>query len=466
VRANGYANGHTGPESEGRFLPFPGGGGPTRPPRPGDPAERALLGALLRDNGVGPEVLGAVGWQDFAADAHQKVYQALAGLLDAGRPADLVTLADDLHRRGWVEDVGGYGALADLWDAAPTGANVAHYARLVRDRSLLRRLEAAGESIARSARDPDGPAEAVLDAAEQAVLGLARSGADAHAVGLGEALREAWGRIDARCANAGQPSGVPTGLEDLDRLTAGLQDGELTLLAARPSCGKTALAAQVARHAALGLGLPALFVSLEQRRAELAERLLCSLASVDSGRLRAGLLTPDDARRLSDARDRLDGAPLYIDDTPAQGMLRLAAGARRCRLRHGLRLLVVDYVQLVDPEDRRASRNDQVGGIARRLKALARELGAPVLALAQLNREVEGRAGGRPRLSDLRDSGELEQHADTVMLLWRLEPRPGSDVVPVGVDVAKQRNGPTGDVTVAFRRSNMRFEGYARGPFG
>jgi replicative DNA helicase len=456
---NGFLNGHANGQAA-RLALF-------RAPGPSpDPAERAVLGAVLRDNAALAEAGCLVREEDFFTDAHRKLWSGLSALVNAGTHADLVTLADELRRRGWVEDVGGYGTLADLWEAVPTSANVLHHARLVRDRAALRRLAVVGEEIARSAADPDDTAEALLGRAEQAVLAVAPLGAGGATAPLSEALDEACDRIDARCANAGQPSGVPTGLADLDRLTSGLQDGELTVLAARPSCGKTALAVSVARHAAMRLGLPTLVVSLEQRRAELAERLLCAESGLDSARLRSGLVGPEDARLLAAARDRLAPAPLFIDDTPAQGMLRVAAGARRLKHRRGLRLVVVDYLQLVDPEDRKASRNDQVGGIARRLKALARELAAPVLALCQLNREVESRPGGRPRLSDLRDSGEIEQHADTVMLLWRqapTEPEQGSPVTRVGIDVAKQRNGPTGDVTVAFRRACMRFEDYAQG---
>jgi replicative DNA helicase len=420
-------------------------------------AERSLLGALLRHNPTVADVAPVVRAEDFYADSHQKVFASVLGLWSRGQPSDLPAVADDLQRRGWLEDAGGCAGLADLWEQAPTGGEAPYHAAIVRDRALLRRLAQAAAEIQREATDPSGPASDVLAEAERRILEVARLGLTGEARPVAHAVDRAYDALDAR--QAGHSPGLGTGFLDWDRLTCGLHPGQLVVLAARPSAGKTALALAVAAHAALDLGLPVLFASLEQAEEELAERLLCARGRVDSHRLRRGALCPDEVGRLQSAGEDLRAAPLWIDDAAEQHAFRVGANARRLA-RKGLRLVVVDYLQLMKPDSPKDSREEQVAGCSRRLKALAKDLRVPVLALAQLNREVEHRQG-RPRLADLRSSGQIEQDADVVLLLHAPEPPAGAAVATVEVLVAKQRNGPRGEFALQYERGFMRFGDYA-----
>jgi replicative DNA helicase len=429
-------------------------------------AERSVLGSMLRDNAVIGDVVQIVREEHFYTDAHQKIFRGIVSLYDKGHPADLVTLAEWLREQKYIEDVGGYAYLAELWDAAPTAANAEYYARIVRDKGIVRSLIHASTEILRDAYDQAQPADELLENAERRILDIAQMGITGNTITLKEALREAYERIDQRAGREHtEVSGLPTGFIDLDALTAGLQNSELIIIAARPSVGKTALALNIVRHIVVDLGQPVFFVSLEQSRIELAERLLCCQARVDSHKLRKGHLSADDMQRLIEAGDILRQAKLFIDDTAGQGMLRIAANARRLKLRHGIKLVVIDYLQLIEPDNRRDSRQEQVAAISRRLKFLAKELNLPVLALAQVNRGAEDRQDHRPRLSDLRESGAIEQDADTVLLLHRPElHEPGQHEGIVEVIIGKQRNGPTGEVTLTYLKQFMRFENFAVEP--
>jgi replicative DNA helicase len=432
-------------------------------------AERSVLGSTLRDNSVIPVVVQSLRAEDFYADAHQKIYQTIVSLNDkGGQPVDVVLLAEELKQRGWIEDVGGYAYLAELWDAAPTAANAEYYARIVRDRAIVRNLIHAGTEILRDAYDQSQPADELLEQAERKILDVAQMGISGQTYTLEEALAEAYDRIDTR--NTGEAmsiSGLSTGYADLNEITAGLQDSELIIVAARPSIGKTSFALNLVRNIAVDEGQPAFFVSLEQSRIELAERLLCCQARVDSHKLRKGSLNADDMEKLIEAGGVLRNARLFIDDTPGQGMLRIAANARRLKLRHHIKVVMIDYLQLIEPENRKDPRQEQVAQISRRLKFLARELQIPVVALAQVNRSSEERQDHRPRLADLRESGALEQDADTVMLLHRPDRyEPGQNEGVTEVIIAKQRNGPTGEITLAYIKQFMRFENFSPGtPF-
>jgi replicative DNA helicase len=428
---------------------------------------------MLRDNVVINDVIQLVRNENFYFDAHQKVYQGIVALNDKANPVDLVTLAEWLREQKFVEDIGGYPYLAELWEAAPTAANVEYYAKIVREKAIVRNLIHAGNEILRDAYDQVQPADELLGDAERKILEVAELGITGQHVTLQEAIRDAYERIDARAQNTFE-SGLPTGFVDIDELTAGLHNNELVILAARPSVGKTAMALNIVRNIVVGDPVrgaaPAavFFVSLEQARVELAERLLCAQAKVDSHKLRKGHLGSDDMDKLLRAGDVLSRAKLFIDDTPAQGMLRIAANARRLKKRHDIKLVVIDYLQLIDPDNRRDNRQEQVSQISRRLKYLARELKIPVLSLAQVNRSSEDRGNHKPRLADLRESGAIEQDADTVMLLHRPGMyEGGQDDNTIEVLIAKQRNGPTGDVTLAYIKHYMRFENYAvGGPLG
>jgi replicative DNA helicase len=426
-------------------------------------AERSVLGSMLRDNGVIGDVLQIVREENFYLDAHRKIYKGIIDLYDRGHPVDLVMLAELLKEQKHIEDVGGYGYLGELWDAAPTAANAEYYSRIVRDKAIVRHLIHASTEILRDSYDQVMPADELLEAAERKVLDIAQMGITGQTYTLEEALREAYDRIDKRhTQDQWSISGLPTGFVDLDEKTAGLQNSELIVIAARPSVGKTAFALNLARHIAVEDNRPVFFVSLEQSRIELAERLLCGQARVDSHKLRRGNLSSDDMEKLIDAGGILKSAKLFIDDTPGQGMLRIAANARRLKLRHGIKVVFVDYLQLIEPDNRRDSRQEQVAGLSRRLKHLARELQIPVVALAQVNRSSEDRQEHKPRLADLRESGAIEQDADTVMLLHRPEMYdPGQQEGTVEIMIAKQRNGPTGEITVTFLKQFMRFENFA-----
>jgi replicative DNA helicase len=420
---------------------------------------------MLRDNICIHDVVNIVNEESFYFDAHQKIFKTIKDIYNDGHPVDLVILADKLNELKLIEDVGGYQYLYELWDAAPTAANAEYYGQIVRDKGIVRALIHASNEILRDAYDQGQPADELLARAEREVLDIAEKGVTGSTSTLDEAIKLAFNRMDARARGGhADVSGIPTGYVDLDHLTAGLQNNELIILAARPSVGKTAMALNIIRHIVVEERIPVFFVSLEQARIELAERLLVCQARVNSHSLRKGTLNGDENRRIIDAGSAFHDAKLFIDDTPSQTMLRIAANARRLKLRHGIRLIVIDYLQLIEPENRRDPRQEQVAQISRRLKFLARELEIPVIALAQVNRSSEDRQDHRPRLSDLRESGSIEQDADTVFMLHRPGKSDGGieDNI-IEIIVAKQRNGPTGEVTLSYLKQFMRYENHAIG---
>jgi replicative DNA helicase len=441
---------------------------PERLPPQSQEAERSVLGSILRDNDIIDDITPKLVDADhFYADSHQKIFLAMRALQDKKAPIDLITLAEELRQRGQIEDVGGYGYLGELWDAAPTAAHAAYYAQMVRERAILRRLIHSATEILRDAYDQaQAPAE-LLNTAERRILEVAERGIGEDAVTLSDAIKAAYDRIDKRQSSFGlSSSGVSTGFRDLDEITAGLQDSEVIIIAARPSVGKTSFALAIARNVILH-GHGVFFVSLEQSKIEIAERLLCCQARVDSHRLRKGSLSGEDIERLTDAGGELAKTQLFIDDSPAQTMLRIAANARRLRKRQDIKLVIIDYLQLIEPENRRDPRQEQVAQTSRRLKFLAKELNIPIVALAQVNRSSEDRQDHRPRLADLRESGSIEQDADTVLLLHRPDRyEPGQHEGIIEVIVGKQRNGPTGEVTLAYLKQFMRYEDFQVGtPF-
>ncbi len=431
-------------------------------------AERSVLGSMLRDNSVVDDVIQIVRAESFYLDAHRKIFQAISDLRNrGGQPVDLVILHEELQRRGHLEDVGRAAYLAELWDAAPTAANAVYYAKIVRDKSIVRNLIHASTEVLRDAYEQSQPAEELLEGAERKILDVAQMGVTGQTITLEQAIAETYRRIDDRATGKQKAGGLSTGFVDLNEITAGLHDGELIIVAARPSVGKTAFSLAIVRNVIVDEREPVFFVSLEQSRIELAERLLCSQAKVDSHRLRKGTLGSDDMDRLIDAGGVLRSAKLFIDDSPVQSMLRIAANSRRLKLQHDIKLIVVDYLQLIEPDNRRDPRQEQVAQISRRLKALAKELQIPLVALAQVNRSSEDRQDHRPRLADLRESGSIEQDADTVMLLHRPDRyEPGQHEGITEVIIGKQRNGPTGEITLAYLKQFMRYEDYAPGtPF-
>ena len=371
-----------------------------------------------------------------------------------------------MRKNKQLEDVGGREYLVDLWESVQTGANVEYHAKLVRDAAMIRNLIHTGNEILREAYDRTQSADEMVSQAERKILEIARAGLIGDTLILKDVVKEAFERIDARAGkNDLSLTGIPTGYVDLDNLMAGLQKSELIIIAARPSVGKTAFALNLVRHAIIEENVPILFVSLEMARVELAERLLACQSRVDSHRIRKGQLGSDDIQKLMDAGGVLSKARLYIDDTPARSMLQIAATARRLMKKEekngGLKMIVVDYLQLIEPESRRDPRQEQVAQISRRLKILARDLKIPVVALAQVNRASEDRQDHKPRLSDLRESGSIEQDADTVLMLHRPGKFDGAhDDNILEVIISKQRNGPTGEVTLTYLKQYMRYENY------
>jgi replicative DNA helicase len=429
-------------------------------------AEEGVIGGLLRDPDVLSSVLQVIRADNFYFDAHQKVFQAVVDLYNDNQPIDLVLVHEKLRKNKQLDDVGGPKFLAELWERVPTGANAEYHAKIVRDNAMIRSLIHAGNEVLRDAYDRSQSADELVAQAERKVMEIARAGMIGDTKTIREVVQEAFDRIDARVGKENLSlSGLPTGYVDLDNYTAGLQNSELVIIAARPSVGKTAFALNLVRHMITEEQASVLFVSLEMARVELAERLLACQSRVDSHKIRKGHLSSDDIQKLMDAGDVLRRARLYIDDTPTRSMLQIAATARRLMKKEeksgGLKAIIIDYLQLIEPESRRDPRQEQVAQISRRLKILARDLKITVLALAQVNRASEDRQDHKPRLSDLRESGSIEQDADTVLMLHRPGKFDGTQEDNVlEVIIAKQRNGPTGELTLTYLKQYMRYENY------
>jgi replicative DNA helicase len=425
-------------------------------------AERCVLGSLLLLNESIDEVADFLTAQHFYSDRHQAIYTAISELYEAGvRGIDVVTLSEQLEKHQKLEEVGGPAYLLEILQCVPHAAHAKYYATIVREKAVQRSLITACTEILRDCYEGDKPIEDVLQAAEQNIFRILEQQESAEKISIDQILLDAWARIEERTRCEGGPTGLPTGFVDLDAKTNGFQPSELIILAARPSMGKTALVCNWAEAIAES-GRGVLVFSLEQSKLELAERFLCIRARVDGHRLRSGLLDDAERHRLMVASSELNEMPLFIDDRPGRTVSQIAAIARRIKRQHGLGIVIVDYLQLVEPEDKRAPREQQIAYISRRLKFIAKELDIPVVALAQLNRGVELREDKRPRLADLRESGAIEQDADLISFLHRPsaydpEDRPGE----AEVIIAKHRSGPTGIVTLTWRPQYMRFEDYA-----
>ena len=430
-------------------------------------AEESVLGAILLDNGAIDRVTGVLQPEDFYRESHRKIYRAMQVLADRSEPADLVTLGEVLRGRGELADVGGAAYLAELAERVPTAANVTHYARVVRDKSVLRNLIATATSIAERGYAGQDVKE-LLDRAEQEIFALSDREVRPAFVRLDGLLNSTFDTIERLFEQKQAVTGVPTGFVDLDRLTAGLQPSDLVIVAGRPSMGKTALCMNIAENAALKADAGVAIFSLEMSKEQLAMRMLCSQAHVDLKRVRTGHLNDSEFGELAKAAANLSEAKIFIDDTPALTVLELRAKARRLSRdpSANLKLVIVDYLQLMRSSEGKDSREQEISEISRSLKALAKELHLPVLALSQLNRQVENRHPPKPRLADLRESGAIEQDADVIAFIYREEvydedtPRKGiAEII-----VAKQRNGPLGNVDLAFLREYTRFENYEMAP--
>lgn len=429
------------------------------PPHDRD-AEVATLSAMLVDPGCIDDMLSNLAGGDFYFDAHRKIFEAVADLTHDAKPVDLVTAREELRRRGLLDDVGGDTYLADVFTAVPTAANAKRHAGIIREAAIRRKLIHAAHEILRDAAAGSRPAEELLAEFEGKLFDIGRGLADVAAgpVDAKVVMADSLRRIDERQAEGGsEVRGVPTGFHSLDEMLGGLRPGTLTLIAARPSIGKSSLAASFLLAGAAA-GVPGLFASLEMSREEIGDRFLSMLSGVNLQRI-TGTSRLDAHEAGTLGRTSLaKSAAIWIDDRPNQTVARIASTLRRAIRRHSVGLLIVDYLQLAEPENSRDPRHLQVGMTATRLKQLARTTKVPVVALAQLNREVESRPDGKPRLADLRDSGQLEQDADAVILLHPKPVEGMSQVQEIDALVEKNRHGPRGVVQLHYRRPNVRFE--------
>ena len=428
-------------------------------------AEQAVLGGLMLDNSAWERVADRITEEDFYRQDHRLLFRAMNELSDQDQPFDAVTLAEWLQARGKLEQGGGLAYLATLARDTPTAANVRAYADIVRERSVLRQLIRVGGELAESAYRPEGRAVAELvDEAERAVFEIAERGdrAGKNYVRINELMAKAVDRLDTLVHADSHVTGVATGLTRFDEMTAGLQPGDLVIVAGRPSMGKTTFAMNVAEYAAISGNLPTAIFSMEMSGEQLAMRLISSLGRIDQLKVRTGKLDDTDWKRVSSAISIMSKAPMFIDDTGALTPTELRARARRLKRDHNLGLLVVDYLQLMQVPGTRENRATEISEICRSLKSLAKELKIPVIALSQLNRSLEQRPDKRPIMSDLRESGSIEQDADVIVFIYRDEvyDKDSPDKGTAEIIIGKQRNGPIGMVRTTFLGAYTRFENY------
>lgn len=454
-----------------RALPTPGeggrpGAGYDRVPPHNLDAEVSVLGSMLLSKDAIADVSELIGPEDFYRGAHRTMFEAARDLYDRGEPVDPVTLSDELERRGQLDAVGGVVAIHDIVSRVPTAANAVYYAKIVAEQALRRRLIDAGTEIARFGYDTSMGAAEAVDTAEALVYQVAQRRSTSDFTPMKELLNQSFALIERLSESNSELTGLATGFIDLDRLTSGLQPSNLVILAARPAMGKSTLAMNIAAHVAVELRRPTVLFSLEMSQMELVQRVLAGEARVDSTRLRTGKLHDSDWPKLSQAMGRLAEAPLFIDDTPGISLMEIRSKCRRLKQKHGLDLVIVDYLQLMQSHRRVENRVQEVSEISRGMKILAKELEVPVLALSQLSRKPEDRTDRRPQLADLRESGSIEQDADIVLFIYR------DDVYHADSDakgeaeliVAKHRNGPLATVRLSFIGHHSRFANMARGP--
>ncbi len=451
------------PASEGEAAPG------RMPPQATD-VEQSVLGAMLIEREAIPRAVEILPADAFYSARHQKIYQAILNLFERGNPVDLITLTEELKRRSDLDDVGGAYYISELTTRVASAANVEYHARIIAEKSLLRKMIETMTGLIGKGYDPGADAFELLDQAESEIFRISDSQLRKSASSMNEVLKETLAQLEAIHGREGGITGVPSGFSRLDDMTGGWQKSDLVIIAARPSMGKTAFALACARNAALHpqLGTAVAIFSLEMSSQQLAQRLLTSEARVDAQAARTGRLSEDDWPRLARAAGRLSAAPLFIDDTPGLSILELRAKCRRLKAEHNIGLVIVDYLQLMHgtTQSKNSNREQEIAQISRSLKSLAKEIEVPVLALSQLSRAVETRGGDkRPQLSDLRESGSIEQDADVVMFIYRPE-RYGITVDDNGnsteglaeIIIGKQRNGPIGDVRLAFVKHFARFE--------
>jgi replicative DNA helicase len=425
-------------------------------------AEVSVLGGVLLENEALSRVLEVVNEGDFYREAHRQIFSALLHLYERNEPADLITLSEVLKKRDALEEVGGIEYLNFLVNSVPTAANIAYYAKIIKEKSILRKLINRATEIINLGFGDAGDVDESLDRAERLIFEISEDRVRPSFFPIKDIIKASFKTIENLYEKKQLITGVPTGFTKLDDLTSGLQPSDLIIVAGRPSMGKTALALNITQHAAIEDGIPSAIFSLEMSKEQLALRLLCSEAKVDAHRLRGGFLSETDWPKLTRAAGSLSEAPIFIDDTPGLTVLEMRAKSRRLKAEHNLGLVVVDYLQLMRGRANSETREQEISDISRSLKALAKELRLPVIALSQLNRKVEDRGDRRPQLADLRESGAIEQDADVIIFLYRDEVYNRSEDNPhkgkAEIIVGKQRNGPTDKFELAFLDKYTCFE--------
>jgi replicative DNA helicase len=417
-------------------------------------AEQSILGGILIENEALHKVMEILTVDDFYRDAHQMIFNAMLDLSERGEPADLITLMNELRKLNRLDSIGGASYLASLSDSVPTAANIEYYAKIVKEKAVLRKLiQTSTEIITKSYEDRED-VEELLDEAEQSIFEISENRVKPSFYPIKKIVKDSFEIFQRLYEKKELVTGIPSGFKELDRMTAGFQPSDLIIVAGRPSMGKTALCLNLAQYAAIENKIPIAIFSLEMSKEQLVIRMFCSEAHVEGNRLRTGFLNESDWPKLTIAAGNLSEAPIFIDDSPALSVLELRAKARRLKGEYGLGMLIIDYLQLMRGRAKVESRQQEISEISRSLKALAKELNIPVIAVSQLSRKTEERTGNRPQLSDLRESGAIEQDADLILFLYRDEVYNRSEDNPnkgkAEVIIGKQRNGPIGKVELAF----------------
>jgi replicative DNA helicase len=422
-------------------------------------AEQSVLGSMIIEREAISKAMEELRPEDFYRDVHRMIYQSMVSLFDRNEPVDLITVSEDLRQKDQLDKVGGLSYLTTLASIVPTAANIYYYARIVAEKALLRQLIHAATEIAATSYEAAEDVANILDQAEKSILAISQRTSNQAFSPIKSILLETFEKIDFLYSTKGGIVGIPSGFRDLDAMTAGFQPSDLILLAARPSMGKTALCLNVAQHVAIREKKPVAFFSLEMSKDQLVQRMLCAESGIDAHRLRTGDLRDEDWKRLSRGMGILSEAPIYIDDTPGIPVMEMRAKCRRLKVEQGLGMIIIDYIQLIQGNGKTENRQQEISEISRSLKSLARELNVPLIALSQLSRAVESRTNKRPMLSDLRESGSLEQDADLVAFIYRDEYyNPDTEDKNITeVIIAKHRNGPVGAIKLFFHKEFTRF---------
>jgi replicative DNA helicase len=433
-------------------------------------AEQSVLGGILIENGALHKVMETLTPEDFYREAHRRIYDTLIDLSERDEPADLITLTNELRKKDLLDAVGGASYVTSLIDSVVTAANIEYYAKIIKEKSILRKLIETATTIVTQSFEDRSDVESLLDQAEQAIFQISENRVKPSFYPIRDIVKESFKTIERLFEKKELVTGVPTGFKELDQRTAGFQAADLIIVAGRPSMGKTAFCLNVAQYAAIEKKIPVAVFSLEMSKEQLVIRMLCSEAQVEGTRLRTGYLTESDWPRLTLAAGNLSDAPIYIDDSAALSVLELRAKARRLDAEYGLGMIIIDYLQLMKGRSRVENRQQEISEISRSLKALAKEVNVPVVAVSQLSRRTEERQGMRPQLTDLRESGAIEQDADLILFIYRDEvynraednPNRGKAEIIIG----KQRNGPTGKIDLAYLDKFTTFKELYRGESG